>query len=159
MRLAKLGLYQPIDHVPFFYRMDIGVGKTKKKAFLRTYWSVRDEIRGGVRLANYVRQIFAKNLVSNMKTRILRVVLYPFALISSKSRPKLSSAGFFTNPEEWNEYKIKNGGLYGDIAQRYNKSDELSFLTPAGKWIFLNKRAEATILDLPRTIKEATNKL
>lgn len=158
MRLAKLGLYQPIDHVPFFYRMDIGKGKTKKKAFLRTYWSVRDEIRGGVRLDTYVSQIFQKDLISNMKTRILRVVLYPFALLSSKSRPQLSSAGFISNPEDWNEYKLKNGGLYGDIAKRHNESEELSFLTPAAKWIFSNKRAETTILDLPKTIKEDADK-
>ncbi len=152
MRLAKLGLYQPIDHVPFFHRMDIGKSKTKKKAFLRTYWSVRDEIRGGVRFGTYMRQIFQKNLVSNMRTRFLRVVLYPFALLSSKSRPQLSSAGFFSNPEDWNEYKLKNGGLYGDIAKRYKKSDALNFLSPAGKWIFSNERAKVTILDLPQTI-------
>jgi glycosyltransferase involved in cell wall biosynthesis len=158
MRLAKLGLYQPIDHVPFFYRMEIGARKTKSKAFLRTYWSVRDEIRGGVRLSNYVKQIFERNLVSNMKTRFLRIVFYPFALLSSKSRPSLSSAGLFSNPEEWNEYKRKNGGLYTDIVQRYNRFDELSFLTPAGKWIFSNRRAEATILDLPRNIKEVVDK-
>jgi glycosyltransferase involved in cell wall biosynthesis len=158
MRLAKLGLYQPIDHVPFFYRMDIGKRKAKKKVFLRTYWSVRDEIRGGVKLKTYINQIFQKNLVLNMKARVLRVFFYPFARLSSKSRPQLSSAGFFSNPEDWNEYKLKNGGLYNDIVKRHNGSEELSFLTPAGKWIFSNKRAEATILDLPKTIKEDADK-
>lgn len=159
MRLAKLGLYQPIDHVPFFYRMDIGMSKTKKKAFLRTFWSVRDEIRGGVRLGTYLRQLFKRNLVSNMKTRVLRVLLYPFALLSSKSRSKLSSEVLFSNPEDWNEYKRLHGGLYKDIAKRYQASEEIDFLTPVGKWIFSNTRAEATILDLPNSIKEAADKI
>lgn len=159
MRLAKLGLYQPIDHVPFFYRMDIGISKTKKKAFLRTFWSVRDEIRGGVRLGTYLRQLFQRNLVSNIKTRILRVLLYPFALISSKSRSKLSSSVLFSNPEDWNEYKRHHGGLYKEIAKRYGASEEIDFLTPVGRWIFSNSRAEATIIDLPNSIKEAADKI
>jgi hypothetical protein len=158
MRLAKLGLYQPIDHVPFFYRMDIGIGRTKKKALLRTYWSVRDEIRGGIRMMTYVRQVFSKNLVANLKTRLLRVLLYPFALVSSKSRPQLSSAEFFNTPEEWNEYKSKNGGLYRDIASRHGKNTELNVLSPAGQWIFSNKRGESTIFDLPASIQEDVTK-
>jgi len=149
MRLAKLGVYQPIDHVPFFYRMDIGARKIKKKAFLRTYWSVRDEIRGGVRFSKYSRQIFERNLVSNLKTRILRVVLYPFALLSSNSRSVLPTDGLFSNADDWNEYKKMNGGLYLEIAQRFNQKGDLSFLTPAGNWIFSNRRAEATIHELP----------
>lgn len=148
MRLAKLGLYQPIDHAAFFYRMDIGARKTKKKAFLRTYWSVRDEIRGGVRLSNYLRQVFERNLVSNIRTRILRVILYPIALLSSQSRTALPTDGLFSNPDDWNEYKKENGGTYLEIAQRFNHKGELSFLTPAGNWIFSNRRAEVTIHEL-----------
>jgi glycosyltransferase involved in cell wall biosynthesis len=158
MRLAKLGLYQPIDHIPFFYRMDIGLARTKKKAFLRTYWSVRDEIRGGVKMMNYVRQVFAKNLVANLRTRLLRVLFYPFALVSSKSRPQLSSTEFFNTPEEWNEYKASNGGLYRDIASRYGKNTDLSVLSPAGQWIFSNRRGESTILDLPVSMQEGVTK-
>ena len=128
--------------------MDIGTRRTKKKAFLRTYWSVRDEIRGGVRLSTYLRQIFQRNLVSNLKTRVLRVILYPFALVSSKSRPSLPTDGLFSNPDDWNEYKKKNGGLYLEIAQRFNDEGALSFLSPAGNWIFSTRRSEATILEL-----------
>lgn len=154
MRLAKQGLYQPIDHVPFFYRMDIGLGKTKKKALLRTYWSVRDEIRGGITISNYLNQLFQRDLVSNMRTRFLRVVLYPFALLSSKSRTKLSSNELFDNPDDWNNYKKTFGGLYSDIAQRMNKTADYSFLSPAGKWIFSNKRSEYTIEELPRDFRQ-----
>jgi glycosyltransferase involved in cell wall biosynthesis len=154
MRLAKLGLYQPVDHVPFFKRMDIGVGKVKKKALLRTYWSVRDEIRGGVRFSFYFKQMFEKNLVSNMKTRLLRVLLYPFAYISAQSRPSLVTDSLFENPEDWNRYKESNGGLICDIAAKHNKNIDLDFLTPSAKWIFSNSRSEHSIEELPDELKK-----
>jgi glycosyltransferase involved in cell wall biosynthesis len=153
MRLAKLGLYQPVDHVPFFKRMDIGVGKVKKKALLRTYWSVRDEIRGGVRFSFYFKQLFSQNLVSNMKTRLLRVLLYPLAYISAQSRPSLVTNSLFENPDDWNRYKESNGGLISDIAKKLNKNLDLDFLTPSAKWIFSNSRSEYSIEDLPNDLK------
>jgi hypothetical protein len=109
-------------------------------------------------MMNYVRQVFAKNLVANLRTRLLRVLFYPFALVSSKSRPQLSSTEFFNTPEEWNEYKTSNGGLYRDIASRHGKNTDLSMLSPAGQWIFSNRRGESTILDLPISMQEGVTK-
>ncbi len=154
MRLAKLGLYQPLDHVPFFKRMDIGVSKVKKKALLRTYWSVRDEVRGGIRFNFYVKQLFTQNLVSNMKTRLLRVALYPLAYISARSRPSLVTDSLFKNPDDWNRYKMSHNGLLFEIASRYNKTLDLNFLTPQGRWIFSNRRGDKSIEDLPDNLQK-----
>jgi glycosyltransferase involved in cell wall biosynthesis len=153
MRLAKLGLYQPIDHVPFFYRMDVGVRRTKKKAFLRTYWSVRDEIRGGIKFSIYVKQIFDSSHVSGLKTKVLRVGLFPFAYLSSRQREKLPTDGFFTTVNEWNEYKERTFGLYAEIIDRVDSEGNLDFLSRPGRWIFSNRRSEIKLDEMPSELR------
>ena len=154
MRLAKIGLYQPIDHVPFFYRMDVGVKRTKTKELLRTYWSVRDEIRGGIKLRTYAKQLIDSSHVSSMKTKLLRVFLFPFAYLSSRARTELSTRDFFSTPQEWNDYKLRNTGLYTEIMDRLGMSNDISFLSPQGQWIFSNKRNEKKLQDMPKALLE-----
>ncbi len=148
MRLAKKDAYFPLDHIPFFTRMPLPKKTHKLKALVRNYYSVRDGFRTDVKVSEFTWSMIRNRGHHSTTTRVYSFILIPFALIAAKKLGAIDTSDYFDNIEDWNNYKKSVGGTYAEIAKSFEASDSLDFLTAAGKFIFSNKRYQATLQDL-----------
>jgi len=143
MRLAKRGEYMPLDHVAFFQRMPLTKKIHKVKALKRTFWSVRDEIRGGRRLTDFIHDLFDSSYVHSVQIRIWKILFYPLALKTSRAMNKFDASLYFENVKEWNNYKSSRSGTYEKIAKIWGFPSNLDFLqNEVSRLIFKFGRSE-----------------
>lgn len=155
MRLAKRGEYMPIDHVAFFKRMPLSKRIHKIKALKRTFWSVRDEIRGGRGLKDFIGDLFNSNYVHSIQIRVWKMLFYPLAFITSRSMGKFETSMYFENINEWNEYKSSRTGTFDKIAKIWGFPSDLDFLdNETSKLIFTFGRSEKTFYEIVQIQRE-----
>jgi glycosyltransferase involved in cell wall biosynthesis len=155
MRLAKIGSYFPMDHVPFYSRMQLSWKTHKKKALVRNYFSLRDGIRAGDSFKSFWHGFTNNPGKLTPTTRIYRLSVYPLAFIVAKSMSAIDTSDYFQQIEDWAAYKQKNYGTYLEIALRYDPSANLDFLTPEGKWLFSQRRYEKVFSEMKNELQHS----
>lgn len=148
MRLAKMNAYYPMNHVPFFHRMSLPNKTHKIKALKRNYYSIREGIRAGASYLSFLGLLYTNPGKLSPVTRIYNFLVYPLAFLHAKYLGVIDTSDYFENIDEWNRYKVENGGTFLEIAGRFNPSANLEFLSLQGKWLFSNKRYEKTFIDM-----------
>lgn len=143
MRLAKKNEFIPIDHVPFFQRLPLPTSKNVGKAVKRAVWGVRDEIRKGSRLSEYVLDVTSRRGSLAWKVRLIRLLVYPYSKLTSSNLERFDPSEYFDDVSEWNSYKERNFGLFREVAKIRGFNPELSFLmNPLSRAIFEHRRKE-----------------
>jgi glycosyltransferase involved in cell wall biosynthesis len=153
MRLAKVGAFFPMNHVPFFHRMPLPKKTEKMKALIRNYYSVRDGIRSGSNLKLFFSALIRNPGRLSYVTRIYNLLIYPLASVNARILGAIDTSDYFDDVSEWNSYKVEHGGTFLEIAHRYDPSISIDFLSAEGKWLFSNKRYEKDFSDMEDELK------
>lgn len=149
MRLAKTEQFMPLDHVVFFKRLPLGNKTNKLKALKRAYWSVEDDIRGGIKLKKIASELSNYHSKQPFLVRVFRIVSFPIAKMLTRNVEKLAHSQYFDDIQEWREYKEQHQGTLLEIASIWGFPNNLDFLsTEAAREIFLYRRTEKRIDDL-----------
>ena len=148
MRLAKLGAFLPMNHVPFFHRMPLPKKTEKMKALVRNYYSIRDGIRSGSNLKLFLFALIRNPGRLTLVTRIYNFSIYPLAFLNAKILGSVDTSDYFEDIADWNSYKVEYGGTFLEIAHRFDPGISLDFLSPEGRWLFSNKRYEKDFSDM-----------
>ena len=152
MRLAKKNAYIPMNHVPFFTRMPLPKKTHKYKALIRNYYSIREGVRGGNSVRNFLNVLRKNPGKLTLTTRLYNFLVFPVAFLNAKKMGRIDTSDYFDNISKWNDYKDRVSGTYLEIASRYNPVANLDFLSKEGKWIFGNRRFEKIFSQMAKEI-------
>ena len=151
VRLAKIKAYIPLDHIPFFSRMELPKKTHWKKAVMRNYFLLREDFRIGILPSEFFKDLIKNKNLQTPITRIYLLLVSPMAYFSAKKLGEIDRDDYFRDFHEWNDYKELHGGTALEIAKRFTSNPDLNFLSKKGAWIFGNKRFSKSLSQMPES--------
>lgn len=148
-RLAKKNAWIPIDHVAFRERMELKKAQHYRKLFLDTIRWVRDEIRQGSNLSNYVVDLFNRDTPHSLLYRLYKCLIFPIAWVRSRFHDSIETP---FDSKEWNRLKNsawKSSGTVVEFFEKRGLTVDLHDLSPAGKLVFSQSGRTTKLKDLP----------
>ena len=144
-RLAKIGAYVPLDHVVFRKRMKLKQNQILRKKFIRTVQVVRDEIRSGSSLLDFLKLFLDHKHSQNWKYRLYKLIIFPIAWLMAKRMEPLPRTTFNS---DWQDLRDKAWSESGTVLHLFKKNGrifDVGKLSPRAQIIFTHRASEISI--------------
>lgn len=147
-RLAKIGAYVPLDHVVFRKRMKLKQSQILRKKFIRTVQVVRDEIRSGSTILDFMKLLLNLKHPQNWKYRSYKLIIFPIAWLMAKRMEPLPRTTFNS---DWQILRDKAWSESGTVLELFKKNGrifDIEQLSPKAQIIFKHRANEILIAEI-----------